>query len=92
MFNVSENDLKTQRIFVCKTNAVSVARIKLYYLIPKMPQRDHMLLNRTKIHLHSIGMRCLSDILSTSRTTEAQIQLSHFLEGIVLGFCLLDTE
>ena len=35
---------------------------------------------------------CPSDILATSCTTEAQIQLSHFLEGIVLCFCLLDTE
>ena len=36
--------------------------------------------------------RCLSDILATSCTNEAQIQLLHFLEGIVLGFCLFDTE
>ena len=35
---------------------------------------------------------CLSDIFSTNCTNEAPIQLLHFLEGIVLGFCLLDTE
>ena len=29
---------------------------------------------------------------STSCTNEVQIQLLHFLELIVLGFCLLDTE
>ena len=34
----------------------------------------------------------VSDILATSCTTEVQIQLLHSLEGIVLGFCLLDTE
>ena len=36
--------------------------------------------------------RCLSDILATSCTTESKIQLLHFLEGIVLGFFMLDTE
>ena len=30
--------------------------------------------------------------LATSCTIEAQIQLLHSLEGIVMGFCLLDTE
>ena len=34
----------------------------------------------------------LSDILVTSCTTEAQMQLLHFLQGIKLGYCLLDTE
>ena len=33
-----------------------------------------------------------SDILATSCTSVAQIQLLHSLEGTVLGFCLLDTE
>ena len=34
----------------------------------------------------------LPEILATSCTIEAQIQLLHFLEGVVLGFCLLDTD
>ena len=35
---------------------------------------------------------CLSDILAMSCTNKAKIQLLHFLEGIVLGFCLLDAK
>ena len=30
--------------------------------------------------------------LAMSFTAEAQTQLLHFVEGIVLSFCLLDTE
>ena len=36
--------------------------------------------------------RCLSGILATSCIAEGQTQLFQFHDGIVLGFCLLDTE
>ena len=39
-----------------------------------------------------LHIRCLTDILATSCTTDAQIQRLHSLERIVLGFCLMDTE
>ena len=45
-----------------------------------------------KFEFFSFNTFDTSDILSTSCTTEAKIQLLHFFEGIVLGFCLLDTE
>ena len=45
------------------------------------------LINNTLLH-----SRCLSDILATSCTTEAQIQLLHFFCRDCAGFCLLDTE
>ena len=41
---------------------------------------------------HFLHFRCLTNILATSCTNVAQIQLLHFLEGILLGFWLLDTE
>ena len=45
-----------------------------------------------KFEFFSFNIFDVSDILAMSCTTEAQIQLFHSLEGIVLGFCLLDTK
>ena len=47
---------------------------------------------KLKFEFFSFKAFYVSDVLATSHTNEAQIQLLHFLEGIVLGFCFLDTE
>ena len=47
---------------------------------------------KLKFEFFSFNTFDVSDISATSCTTEAQIQLLHSLEGIVLSFCLLDTE